>query len=255
MTDAVLAQVVYVSGDHLFLDSNNNCIFDATFIDQTSIVKVSETLGVLPIERAPFEGATVRVVDAVFSQSIAPQELGLLLRAKALSHWLSHFSNCISCGTQRGELMPDLGHQCQHCSHVQYPHISPCIIVLIEDGDYCVLAHHKRHGDRPIYSTLAGFVEAGESLEECIAREVKEESNLSIGKARYFESQSWPMPNQLMVGFHVDYDQGELLGCDEEIEDIRWFKYNQLPMVPPQHTIAGRLIQNFVQRRTLANAE
>lgn len=101
---------------------------------------------------------------------------------------------------------------------------------------------------RPMFSTLAGFVEAGESVEETVVREVKEEVGVEIKNARYFASQSWPFPGNLMLGFHAEYAGGDIVVQEEEIAEARFFHYNDLPEIPPQGSIAYSLIQDFVRR-------
>lgn len=139
--------------------------------------------------------------------------------------------------------------QCGHCEHHVYPRINPCVIVLITRGDEVLLASHHRHG-KAFYSCLAGFVEAGESAEEAVHREVMEEVGIKIDNLRYIASQPWPFPSQLMFGYLADYESGEIDADEEEIEDAVWFDINDLPLVPnPDTSIAGRLIAGYRQSR------
>jgi NAD+ diphosphatase len=98
----------------------------------------------------------------------------------------------------------------------------------------------------PMFSTLAGFIEVGESVEECLHREVKEEVGVDVSEIRYFGSQPWPFPNQLMLGFFAEYSGGDIVCEDEEIAEARWFSPTDLPMIPPAHSIAGQLIRHHV---------
>src|SRR5690606_38828886 len=116
-----------------------------------------------------------------------------------------------------------------------YPRLSPCVIVLITRGDECLLAKHVQ-SRMNLYSPLAGFVEPGESVETALHREVAEEVGLQIQRPRYFRSQSWPFPGQLMLGFHADYAEGEIVEDPAEIEEARWWHYRDLPSVPPPST-------------------
>ncbi|MEZ5567243.1 MAG: NAD(+) diphosphatase [Halioglobus sp.] len=128
----------------------------------------------------------------------------------------------------------------------QLPAYRPCVIVLITRGEELLLARNANF-PQPMYSTLAGFIEAGESAEATLVREVREEVGVEVGNLRYFQSQAWPFPNQLMLGFFAEYAGGEIV-CDElEIADAQWFHYTRLPMIPPVASISGQLIQHYVQ--------
>ncbi len=129
--------------------------------------------------------------------------------------------------------------------HVAYPRISPCIIVAVRrEGKILLGAHlrHYRHED-PMYTVLAGFAEAGENLEQCVAREVFEESGIRVGNIRYVASQPWPFPHSLMMGFLADYEGGELKVQEDELVAAGFFEPDALPRLPPHGTIARRLIE------------
>ena len=116
----------------------------------------------------------------------------------------------------------------------------------IRHEDKILLAHHVRHKHSPLYTVLAGFVEVGETLEEAVAREVFEESNIRIRNIRYVSSQPWPFPHSLMMGFLADYDGGELRHDPSELTSAAWYRYDQLPQIPPPDTIARRLIEDTI---------
>jgi NAD+ diphosphatase len=137
--------------------------------------------------------------------------------------------------------------RCEPCGAVNYPRISPCIIVLVTRGEELLLARNARF-PRPFYSTLAGFIEAGENAEECLRREVREEVGVEVGAVSYFRSQSWPFPNQLMLGFFAEYSAGDIVCEPGEIADARWFHYSALPQVPPESSISGQLIRDYSNR-------
>jgi NAD+ diphosphatase len=138
---------------------------------------------------------------------------------------------------------------CPSCTHHAYPRISPCIITLVEDGDRILLAHNARF-DENRFSTLAGFVEAGESVEQAVAREIKEEVGVDIGEFRYFKSQAWPFPDSLMLAFFAQYQGGELQPDGVEITEARWFTRDELNSVtlPPKFSISRQLIDDWVNR-------
>lgn len=163
-------------------------------------------------------------------------------RAVQLLDWQKHHRFCGYCGTLTVGLPGESAMQCPACGLVVYPRISPAIMVLVRDGERLLLARSPRF--KPgVYSALAGFVEAGESLEHCAAREVREEVGIEIANLRYFSSQSWPFPNSLMVAFFADYAGGELQLDPAEIEDARWCTVDDLPMLPDRLSISRRLIE------------
>jgi NAD+ diphosphatase len=121
------------------------------------------------------------------------------------------------------------------------------VIVLVERGDDVLLARHTRTTDG-MYALLAGFVEPGESIEEAIHREIREEAGIEVGQLAYFGSQPWPFPHQLMIGFTVQYAGGDIRIDGEEIADARWYTADALPKVPPRLSIARRLIDAYAAK-------
>jgi NAD+ diphosphatase len=132
---------------------------------------------------------------------------------------------------------------------MSYPRISPAVIVLVRKDDEALLARNARF-PLPFYSTLAGFVEIGESLEQTVAREIREEAGIEVKDVRYFGSQPWPFPHSLMVGFTARWAGGELRADEREILDARWWRADALPQVPPPLSIARRLIDAWVDEVT-----
>lgn len=128
-----------------------------------------------------------------------------------------------------------------------YPRLSPSIIVLITRGEEVLLAKNANTRGN-FYSTLAGFVEPGESLEQTVHREVFEEVGLKVKNLQYFNSQSWPFPNSLMLGFHAEYDSGEINIQEEEIADAQWFHYTEMPNRPAMVSISGWLIDEHIKK-------
>lgn len=173
---------------------------------------------------------------------VSAAEFDLLGRALQLVHWRKTHQYCGQCGQPTEASTDELCRRCQHCTMHYYPRISPCVIGLVNRGRELLLAHHVRHRD-PRYSLLAGFIEAGESAEQALTREIREETGLSIANATYITSQPWPFPGQLMLGFVAEYAAGEIQIDPREIRDARWFDIDQLPLIPPPQTIAGKLIE------------
>lgn len=166
-------------------------------------------------------------------------------RAVQVSAWLATHRFCGQCGRPTTRVATERAMQCTTCDLRFYPRIAPAIIVLVRRGAQALLARGTRF-PMPMYSTLAGFSEVGESLEETLAREIKEEVGITVTNPRYFGSQSWPFPNSLMVGFFADYESGDLTLDSNEIVDAKWFDAHDLPLIPPGLSIARRLIDHWI---------
>jgi len=165
-------------------------------------------------------------------------------RANQLATWSRNHQYCGKCGALYEEKNDERAKICPACGQVNYPRLSPAVIVAVLRENRILLARNK--GFRlPFYSVLAGFVEPGETLEACIAREIEEEVGISVKNIRYFGSQPWPFPDSLMVGFIADYADGEIQVDDTEILEADWFTPEDLPRIPPRISIARQLIDWF----------
>ncbi|SDX23197.1 NAD(+) diphosphatase [Marinobacter mobilis] len=179
----------------------------------------------------------------IFGEDVPAELLGLAHQVQ--QWWLDH-RFCGRCGTPTTIHPRERARRCDPCSLSWYPRLSPCVIVMIRRGERMLLARSSRV-KRNFFSLIAGFVEAGESLEEAVQREVLEETGLKVTNIRYYDSQPWPFPSQLMLGFFADYAGGELVLQEDEIAEADWFLPDELPPVPPETTIAGRLIEAMQQ--------
>jgi len=173
---------------------------------------------------------------------------GLAGRAVQIVDWDRTHQFCGRCGGKMVTRLTERAKECPQCGLVNYPRLSPAIIVLVERGHELLLARSHRFPSG-VYSVLAGFVEPGETLEEAAVREVKEETGIDIKDLRYFGSQPWPFPNSLMIAFTAVYAGGEISTNDEEIEDVGWFTADHLPTLPGKISIARRLIDWFLAKQ------
>lgn len=155
---------------------------------------------------------------------------------------------CGRCATATERVAGENARRCPACGLAAYPRLSPAVIVLVERDDEILLARSTRRG-AAFHSTLAGFVEPGESLEEAVRREVMEEVGVELGAVRYFGSQPWPFPNSLMIGFRAAWASGEPRPDLTEIAEAGWFRADALPPVPPPLSIARALIEDFRRRQ------
>jgi len=171
----------------------------------------------------------------------------LARNANHLHHWRKTHRYCGNCGHPNSDKTDEQALICHNCQQVTYPRISPCIIVLITNGHKILLARSP-HFPPKIYSTLAGFIEPGESLEQAAHREIKEEVGITISQLTYFGSQPWPFPDSLMIGFHAEYLSGEIVIDQKEIEDAQWFTIDNLPELPQKLSIGRELIDSYIKK-------
>lgn len=180
---------------------------------------------------------------------LSPPMYQLATRAKLLHTWDRQHRFCGACATPTEMLESEPARRCPACGQVSYPRLSPAIMVLIHRGDELLLARSP-HFKPGVYSALAGFVDAGEGVEECVHREVMEEVGLSVTNLRWFSSQSWPFPHSLMLAFHADYAEGEIRPQPDEIEDAKWVNKAALRagegdvLLPNPVSISHRLIRS-----------
>ena len=170
-------------------------------------------------------------------------------RANHLIHWEQTHNYCGSCSHRIKDKTDEQAKICPQCGIVNYPRITPAVIVAVMKNDQILLARNKQ-ASIPLYSVLAGFVEPSETLEDCVRREVREEVGITVGGISYFGSQPWPFPNSLMIGFTAEYAAGEIQMDPKELSDADWFDKGNLPRVPPPLSIAGQLIEWFVKNRS-----
>lgn len=178
--------------------------------------------------------------------SLPPDVYRMAGRASEIVEWERAHRFCGRCGGRTEACGEALARRCTNCGALHYPRLAPAVLVSVTHGDRLLLARSPHFPPR-MYSTLAGFVEPGESLEEAAAREVREEVGIEIGALRYFGSQPWPFPSSLMVAFTAEYAGGDLRPDEVEIEDVRWFAVDALPPVPPVLSLARAMIDEWVR--------
>lgn len=167
-------------------------------------------------------------------------------RALQLVEWDETHRFCGRCAEPTVPSEREHARNCPRCGLSQFPRLSPAVIMAVTKGDRILLGRPPRLPEG-MYSVLAGFVEPGESLEETVAREVREEAGIEVADVRYFGSQPWPFPNSLMVAFTARWAAGELRREPEELDDLGWFAADALPRIPPRISIARTLIDAFLE--------
>lgn len=170
----------------------------------------------------------------------------LVARALALLNWRKRSRFCGKCGSQLHDSSDETARICLSCGNVYYPSLSPAMIVLVEKEGKILLARHK-HRNTDIFTCLAGYMEPGETLEECVAREVEEEAGIKVKDIRYVGSKSWPFPDQLMLAFRAEWESGDLVPEASEIHELHWFSRDKLPAIPLRGSVAHDLITGVMK--------
>ena len=173
---------------------------------------------------------------------IDDRTLGIAMRAVQVLEWDRTHRFCGACGTRTEASAQERSLACPSCGLTVYPRISPAMMVLVRRGREMLLGRGVNFPPGR-YSALAGFMEAGETIEETIDREVFEEVGVRVRNPRYFGSQSWPFPNSLMIAFHADWADGEIRVNPTELADAQWFTPENLPQLPPRLSVARALIE------------
>lgn len=252
-----------VKGDHLagwLLFHENNLLLTndrqlpllnySTVREEVDTVRFLGTLDGRPCYAA-------RLAKAEAPEELTPCNLRLLFgaidddlfklagRALHLTYWdqTQHFCGC--CGAATCDSTEETAKVCPACGHIAYPRIAPAVIVAVLKEDQILLARSGRFPSN-MYSVLAGFVEPGETLEECVRREIREEVGIEVRRIRYFGSQPWPFPDSLMVAFTAEYAGGELMIDRKEIVAAGWYSASRLPEIPGKFSIARQLIDWFI---------
>jgi NAD+ diphosphatase len=199
-------------------------------------------LGVPAETHAP-AGWEFEEVRSLFG-TISERFFAVAARALEISEWDRTHRFCGSCGSPTALKPGERAMHCTACGHLSYPRISPAVIVAVIRGERILLARARRFPPG-LHSVLAGFVEPGETLEECVAREVREETGIEVRNLRYFASQPWPFPHSLMVAFTAEHASGEITVDPAEIVEASWYSADSLPRLPDPITVARKLIDWF----------
>lgn len=198
-----------------------------------------------PRETAPPPGGLAWEGLRTLFSVLEDAHFALAGRASQLLDWDRSHRYCGRCGAPTEAKTDERARICPACGLTAYPRIAPAVMALVRrEGE--ILLGRGPHFPPGMYSALAGFVEPGETLEQCLAREIEEEVGVKVSRVRYFASQPWPFPNSLMIAFVCDWERGEIRPQAGEIEDANWFSILQLPKLPSRISIARRLIDGVV---------
>ena len=214
------------------------------------ITKVDDPSGIAAIvSGASFEDGRSAATDVPAEQS------GILAQARSNLNWHATHRFCSVCGTESRSQRGGLMRACPNCKTQHFPRTDPVAIMMVYQGDQCVMGQTRARSTTTFYSCLAGFMDQGESIEEGVRREVREEAGIEVGKVTYHSSQPWPFPNSLMIGCHAEAISGEIVVDEGEMSDVRWFSRDEVLLaledklpgvnIPGPIAIAHHLIKSW----------
>jgi len=223
----------------------NTDIFDAPELDNSS--EMISVVSVPPTAVPPENWKTipVRSILSMFSVSGSGNP-NRIIRACHIAQWRWNSRFCGTCGAKNEDVPMQAQRICPKCGRTEFPRICPAVIVIItDDNNRILLAHNKRFKAR-VYSHISGFNEAGETLEETVVREIREEVDIEVKDIVYIKSQPWPFPSSLMLGFKARYSSGTIKPDGDEIEDAKWFTKDDMPDLPGEGSLSRHLINNWL---------
>ncbi len=244
-----MKECILLDGEHIWirdLQDGIGFLFAATE-DQIAAAEVAPGICVAATTEPPLAEARKINIRQLFDLAGA-EAFAIAGKARQLLFWQQTHRHCGQCGAR---LQPDVTERAMYCESCRlhfYPRINPVVITLIHKGESLLLARRCDPGFNHFWSVIAGFVEAGESLEEAVRREIAEEVGLTVKNICYISSQQWPFPNNLMIGFFAEYESGEIRPDGVEIAQAQWFTRDNLPRTPARVSIASHLIETFFAR-------
>jgi NAD+ diphosphatase len=247
-TSSGAAEAVLVSADALRHDVTRYPWAFLGLLDEVPVFAVDLSALDDPLAADDAEFLDLRRIGG----NVAPRDAAIMAHARGLMHWRARHRYCGVCGAVC--TIGSAGHvaHCTGCGAQHFPRTDPAVIMLVTDGDRALLGQPNAFRNMRVFTTLAGFVEPGESLEEAVAREVFEESGIRVARVRYHSSQPWPFPGSIMLGFHADAVTRDIVMDPGELADCGWFSRDQLRapegfVLPPKFSIARRLIEDWIK--------
>jgi NAD+ diphosphatase len=204
-------------------------------------------VSVLPGTELPADWRSIPV--RFLFTSLSAGGMGRILRACHIAQWRNDSRFCGRCGAKNTDAGANPERRCPVCGRIEFPRICPAVIIIITDGENKLLLAHNKKFAPNVYSHISGFNEAGETLEETVVREIREEVNIEVKDIEYIKSQPWPFPFSLMVGYKAKYLSGTIKPDGEEIEDARWFTKNDLPTLPREGSLSRYLINDWINEQ------
>ena len=247
-------KVIYDADQKTFLLDESFLVYENTsskigiaINDNSNIYAVDVTETKFPLKDQGYNSLVEYDLRHMMSM-LNENDLNLVGRANQLLHWLKSNKHCGYCGALKEFNLSEEAMFCKCNNLMIYPKISPCVLALIKKDNQILLARNALFPEG-LYSALAGFIEVSETAEETVIREVYEEVSLKINNITYYASQAWPFPSQLMLAYICDYESGDIKVDGNEIVDAKWFDIDNLPNIPPNSTLSGRLINSCISDR------
>ena len=225
----------------------NPDVFEIPAINEPA-EKLITVVSISPDEALPenWKSIPVRRILTMFYADNNNSNTKKIIRACHFAQWRQESGFCGTCGSENSDVAIPAHRLCPKCGRMEFPRICPAVIVIVTDSeDRILLAHNKRFREG-LYSHISGFNEAGETLEETVAREVHEEVRINVKNTEYVKSQPWPFPNSLMIGFKAKYQSGTIMPDGDEIDDAKWFSKNNLPELPGEGSLSRYLINEWL---------
>ncbi|MDA3923401.1 MAG: NAD(+) diphosphatase [Kiritimatiellae bacterium] len=244
-----MSQYILLDGEEIWIEDHPaNIIYLFSLPENPDAIKEEIIQGIYAREtRKPPTAIAQKVNIRKLFEMAGPEAFNLAGKAHQILFWRHTHQYCGKCGSPLIRDHAEHAMLCTACKLFFYPRINPVVITLIHKGDAILLAKRTDPGFNHFWSVIAGFVEAGEPLEEAVQREITEEVGLKVRNIRYISSQQWPFPNNLMVGFYAEYDSGEITPDGDEIAEAQWFTKDELPRIPSKVSIARHLIDSFFE--------
>jgi len=241
---------------------SNPEIFNITSIDKSAIGKLITitVVSILPTVVLPLNWKAVPVRQILTMYSIGDLSIGDngdngnigslsdILRAYHILQWRKESAFCGTCGAKNSDVAEQVHRLCPSCGRLEFPRICPAVITIITDETDRILLVHNKKFREGLYSHISGFNEAGETLEETVVREIREEINIEVTDIQYVKSQPWPFPNSLMLGFKARYLSGTIKPDGDEIEDAEWFTRDNLPVIPNAGSLSRSMIDSWLDK-------
>ena len=232
-------------------DFKNPEIFEIPVLDNRYSSNAStsvpiKVVSVLPETELPAGWKSIGIRQILSLSAANPLRTSEIIRACHIVQWRQDSVFCGKCGTRNTDANNEVRRDCPVCGKAEFPRICPAVIIVITDDDDRILLAHNIKFKAGIYSHISGFNEAGETLEETVVREIREEVNIEVKDITYIKSQSWPFPNSLMLGFKARYSSGTIKPDGIEIEDANWFTKEKLPSLPGEGSLSRFLINDWL---------